>query len=156
MQIKATLETTAKEPITATTPGVVSPDMCGGSSLSCRRCGTRSPRAGGLTLRPFLDINDWRKVCTNLWTEKRMRLLPDGQTFGLSTRPSRPRCSLYACRGLFEPPSVAGLQEEAKRWILPSKRTQSWISCRIRPKSWNGEGCHKCFSATGPAPAPSK
>jgi hypothetical protein len=129
--------------------GIASPDMCGGSSLSCRRCGARSPRAGGLALCvPSWTINDWRKVCTS-WTEKRMRLLPmDNNHFGLSHVQS-PRCSLYACRGSSSRAQWLNYKKKQKRWILPSKRIIRLGSLAEYDPSLGMGRLPQCFSATG-------
>lgn len=59
-------------------------------------------RAGGMALHvPSWSVQDWKKVVLQLWRGQRYRLLTDGRTLLLGypyTRPSRTRCSLYACR----------------------------------------------------------
>ena len=59
-------------------------------------------RSGGMALQiPTWSIENWREPCSTIWKGQKLRLLPDGRTaiLGYSyTRPSRPRCSLYACR----------------------------------------------------------
>ena len=59
-------------------------------------------RAGGMALQiPSWTVQDWKKVVPQLWNGQRYRLLKDGNTLLLGysyTKPSRSRCSLYACR----------------------------------------------------------
>lgn len=59
-------------------------------------------RAGGMALRvPAWTRDDWKKVVPQLWKGQHYRLLRDGHTLLLGysyIRPSRSRCSLYACR----------------------------------------------------------
>ena len=59
-------------------------------------------RSGGMALQiPSWSMDHWREPCSTIWKGQKLRLLPDGQTVILGysyTRPSHPRCSLYACR----------------------------------------------------------
>jgi mTERF len=59
------------------------------------------PRTGGMALQiRSWTRNDWRFYCSSLWKGSRIRLLPDGHTVILGypfVRPTRLRCSLYAC-----------------------------------------------------------
>lgn len=59
-------------------------------------------RAGGMALRvPAWTVQDWKQVVPQLWKGQHYRLLRDGSTLLLGysyIRPSRRRCSLYACR----------------------------------------------------------
>jgi len=59
-------------------------------------------RAGGIALQiRNWSTKEWGQTCSNLWKGLRLRLLPDARTLIVGypyTRPSRPRCSLYACR----------------------------------------------------------
>jgi hypothetical protein len=59
-------------------------------------------RSGGLAICvPQFTTLQWRQVCQVLWKGQRLRLLPDSRTLLLGypyTRPSRPRCSMYAFR----------------------------------------------------------
>jgi hypothetical protein len=59
-------------------------------------------RAGGMAFQvPTWTSNDWKVVVSQLWRGQHFRLLNDGRTLLLGypyTRPSRSRCSLYACR----------------------------------------------------------
>jgi mTERF len=59
-------------------------------------------RAGGIALQiRNWSTKEWGQTCSTLWKGLRLRLLPDSRTLIVGypyTRPSRPRCSLYACR----------------------------------------------------------
>eukprot|EP00977_Amphora_coffeiformis_P020929 scaffold8647_cov183-Amphora_coffeaeformis.AAC.3 len=59
-------------------------------------------RAGGMALQvPSWTVQDWKKVVPRIWKGQRYRLLSDGRTLLLGypyMRPSRTRCSLFACR----------------------------------------------------------
>lgn len=59
-------------------------------------------RSGGLAfqIRNWSAV-EWRQTCSKMWQGLRLRLLPDSHTLIVGypyTRPSRRRCSLYACR----------------------------------------------------------
>lgn len=59
-------------------------------------------RAGGIALYvPSWSTQDWKMVVSHVWRGQRYRLLKNSSTLLLGypyTRPSYPRCSLYACR----------------------------------------------------------
>jgi hypothetical protein len=162
-QIKATPETTAKDPTTAdTTPGIVSLRICAaGRAFPAEDVARGRRRAGGLALFvPSWTMNDWREVCTNLWTEKRMRLLPDGQTIILAylyTRPSRPRCSLYACReALRAAAQWLDYQEEAKEMEITIETDSNYVLDLLQNTTqvleWGRAPTKDAFCYTGPAP----
>jgi hypothetical protein len=163
-QSKTTLvETTAKEATTSdTTPGIVSLRICAaGRAFPAEDVVRGRRRAGGLALFvPSWTKNDWRKVCTNLSTEKRMRLLPDGQTIILAylyTRPSRPRCSLYACReALRAAAQWLDYQEEAKEMDLTIETDSNYVLDLLQNTTqvleWGRAATKDAFCYTGPAP----
>ena len=119
-------------------------------------------RAGGLAFRvPTWTLNDWRKVCANLWTSQRMRLLSDGKTMVIAyqyTRPSRPRCSLYACREALRAASQwLEYQEEPHRTIDITIETDSnYVLDLLRNTSqvleWGKAKTKDDFVYTGPLP----
>jgi hypothetical protein len=163
IEIKTTLETTAKKPITTdTTPGIVSLRICAaGRAFPAEDVVRGRRRAGGLALFvPSWTLNDWRKVCTNLWTEKRMRLFPDGQTIILAylyTRPSRPRCSLYACReALRVAAQWLDYQEEAKEMDITIETDSNYVLDLLQNTTqvleWGKAATKDAFCYTGPAP----
>jgi hypothetical protein len=70
-------------------------------------------RSGGMALQVRKwTSKQWGSTCSNLWKGQRVRLLSDGSTLIIGypfTRPSRRRCSLYACREALR---------VAKEWLL--------------------------------------
>jgi hypothetical protein len=166
LKTKTTLETTIMEPATTTTtdttPGIVSLRICAaGRAFPAESVVRGRRRAGGLALCvPSWTKNDWRKVCTNLWTEKRMRLLPDEQTIivaYLYTRPSRPRCSLYACReALRAAAQWLDYQEEAREMELTIETDSNYVLDLLQNTTqvleWGSATTKDEFRYTGPLP----
>jgi hypothetical protein len=162
---ETTLEIATKEPTTITTtdttPGVVSLRICAaGRAFPAENVVRGRRRAGGLALCvPSWTMNEWRKVST-LWTEKRMRLLPDGQTIILAylyTRPSRPRCSLYACReALRAAAQWLDYQEEALEMELTIETDSNYVLDLLQNTTqvleWGSATTKDDFCYTGPNP----
>jgi hypothetical protein len=76
-------------------------------------------RAGGFVVHiPTWTVNDWRLACSEIWQDRRFRLLSNGETVLMgfpSTRPSSPRCHLFAsCEAL----------RVAKEWIRVQQQQQ--------------------------------
>ena len=79
-------------------------------------------RSGGMALQiRNWSSQQWGASCSNLWKGQRLRLLPDGNTLIIGypyTRPSRRRCSLYACREALR---------VTKQWLLQQNSSSAII-----------------------------
>ena len=93
------------------------------SCIPCRRFSTRKKT------KWWYGISDSQLVeyamgstCSNLWKCQRLRILPDASTLIIGypyTRPSRRRCSLYACREALR---------VAKKWLLQQNSSSATIT----------------------------
>jgi ribonuclease HI len=155
-------ETKPEESLADTAPGIVFLRICAaGRAFPSETVVRGRRRAGGLALCvPTWNRNDWRKVCTDLWTGKRMRLLSDEQTMIVAypyTRPSRQRCSLYACReALRAATQWLDYQEEAQEVEISIETDSNYVLDLLQNTTqvleWGKATSKADFLYTGPAP----
>ena len=118
-------------------------------------------RSGGMAFHiDDWSRDDWRRIVNSIWRGRKLRLLPGEKTMVIGypyTRPSRPRCTLYAVREALRLVQEwlshdAGTKTEAKIEILVDSFVVDYLQDTDALYTWGSVDKMEDFEFTGEGP----